>query len=108
MPFAHGSLQALRSGSGAEERLRQSLGYLEDAEAPVRAAAVRFIGVAARPFRGTNPVLLQRICGALEATLGDSDPAVRSLAHQNLLILRSPRGGQRSGWSPRPLRWQWC
>ena len=44
MPIPLCSLQLVQDRSRAEEYLNQSLPYLEDAQAPLREAAVRFIG----------------------------------------------------------------
>ncbi|KAM6100881.1 LOW QUALITY PROTEIN: ATPase family AAA domain-containing protein 2-like, partial [Pterocles gutturalis] len=60
-----------RDRSRAEEYLCQSLPYLEDAEASVREAALRFIGLAARHLRGRSEEKLEEICEGVSS--GDSE-----------------------------------
>ena len=69
------SLQLVRDRSRAEEYLERSLSYLRDAQAPVREAAVRFIGEPPPPVRlwaaWTQPPLLRWQRGA---SLGLPEP----------------------------------
>ncbi|XP_062468716.1 uncharacterized protein LOC134160589 [Pezoporus occidentalis] len=55
-------LQLERSRKRAQGYLDQSLRYLQDAQVPLQEAAVRFIGLAARPLRGKSPRKLEQIC----------------------------------------------
>ncbi|XP_030330826.1 uncharacterized protein LOC115603225 [Strigops habroptila] len=92
-----------RSRKRAEEYLDQSVPYLEDAQAPLREAAIRFIGLAARPLRGRNELKLEQICRALETLPEESDPVICSLAVQTVLILRRPPVRRTLGWRLRAL-----
>ncbi|XP_030330838.1 maestro heat-like repeat family member 5 [Strigops habroptila] len=92
-----------RSRKRAEEYLDQSVPYLEDAQAPLREAAIRFIGLAARPLRGRNELKLEQICRALETLPEESDPVICSLAIQTVLILRRPPVRRTLGWRLRAL-----
>lgn len=78
-----------RSRKRTQGYLYLSLQYLQDAQVPLQEAAVRFIGLAARPLRGKSPRKLGEICRALEPLLHGGDPGLRSLAAQTVLILRS-------------------
>ncbi|XP_064296158.1 maestro heat-like repeat family member 5 isoform X2 [Phalacrocorax carbo] len=77
--------------SRAEGYCHQSLPYLKDAQAPLREAAVRFIGLAARPLRDQSKEKLAEMCSALQSLQEDSDLSIRSLAAQTVLSLSSPR-----------------
>ncbi|KAM6387490.1 maestro heat-like repeat-containing protein family member 7 [Pluvialis apricaria] len=87
----------------AEEYMKQSLPYLKNAQPVLRVAAIRFIGLGARPLRDRNEKKLQDICNALKPLVNDADPSVESLATQTLLILGAPRRQPTSGWSLRTL-----
>ncbi|XP_074995271.1 maestro heat-like repeat-containing protein family member 7 [Calonectris borealis] len=93
--------------SRAEEYCHQSLPYLKDAQATLREAAVRFIGLAARPLRDQSREKLSEICSALQTLEKDSDPSIRSLIAQTVLLLGSPREQPRSGRTLRALCC-WC
>ncbi|KFQ20290.1 Maestro heat-like repeat-containing protein family member 7, partial [Mesitornis unicolor] len=80
--------------SRAEQYLNQSLAYLEDAQASVREAAVRFIGLAARVLRSQEKQL-SKIHSALCTLQNDSEASVRSLAAQAISILRPRRDQSR-------------
>ncbi|XP_061317839.1 maestro heat-like repeat family member 5 [Pezoporus flaviventris] len=58
-----------RSRKRAQRYLHQSLRYLQDAQVPLQEAAVRFIGLAARPLRGKSPWKLQQICRGEEGAV---------------------------------------
>ncbi|XP_061299142.1 uncharacterized protein LOC133263401 isoform X5 [Pezoporus flaviventris] len=58
-----------RSRKRAQGYLDQSLRYLQDAQVPLQEAAVRFIGLAARPLRGKSPWKLQQICRGEEGAV---------------------------------------
>ncbi|KAM6184404.1 maestro heat-like repeat-containing protein family member 7 [Sarcoramphus papa] len=83
-----GECLVVQDRSRAEEYCHQSLPHLKDAQATVREAAVRFIGLAARPLRDQSPEKLAEICRALKALEKDVEPSVSSLASQTVLILR--------------------
>ncbi|KAK2513002.1 hypothetical protein Q9233_015846 [Columba guinea] len=90
--------------SRAQELLSQSLPYLRDAQASLREAAVRFIGLAARPLRDRREEeKLAEICSALQPLETDSKSFVRSLAAQTIVILSSPREQPRSRWALQAL-----
>ncbi|KFV91611.1 Maestro heat-like repeat-containing protein family member 7, partial [Fulmarus glacialis] len=74
-----------------EEYLHQSMPYLKDAQATLREAAIRFIGLAARHSRNQSKEKLNEICRALQAMEEDSEPYICSLAAQTMLTLTSPR-----------------
>ncbi|KAM6296878.1 uncharacterized protein O3Q21_015508 [Podargus strigoides] len=78
----------------------QSLPYLKDAQATLREAAVRFIGLAARD---QSEEQLRGIIRALEPLKEDSDATVRVLAAQTISTLSSPRVQPSSGRSLRAL-----
>ncbi|KAM6188800.1 uncharacterized protein WM294_015149 [Sarcoramphus papa] len=101
------SLQLVQDRSRAEEYLKQSLPYLEDAQAPLREAAVRFIGLAVRPLRDQSEEKLAEVCHALRTLEKDSEPSIYSLAYQTILILGSPKVQQTSRRSLRALCC-WC
>ncbi|KAM6307937.1 uncharacterized protein O3Q21_012184 [Podargus strigoides] len=82
----------------------QSLPYLQDAQATLREAAVRFIGLAARD---QSEEQLRGIISALEPLDEDSDANVRVLATQTISILRARMEQPSSGRSLRALCC-WC
>ncbi|XP_033927996.1 maestro heat-like repeat-containing protein family member 7 [Melopsittacus undulatus] len=94
-----------RSRKRMQACLHHSLQYLRDAQVPLREAAVRFIGLAARPLRGESSGTLEEICRALEMLMEEADPELRSLTAQTLLILRSTPEQQNLGCSLWAL---WC
>ncbi|KAK2514661.1 hypothetical protein Q9233_014817 [Columba guinea] len=90
--------------SRAQEFLSQSLPYLRDAQASLREAAVRFIGLAARPLRDRREEeKLAEICSALQPLEQDREPSICSLAAQTIRILGNPREQPRSRWTLRAL-----
>ncbi|KFQ93902.1 Maestro heat-like repeat-containing protein family member 7, partial [Nipponia nippon] len=94
----------LQDRSRAEEYCHQSLPYLKDAQASLREAAVRFIGLAARPLRDQSKEKLSELCSALQPMERDSNASVASLAAQTIIIiLSSPRVQPRSGSTLRAL-----
>ncbi|XP_063256077.1 maestro heat-like repeat family member 5 [Prinia subflava] len=73
--------------SRAAEHLRRVLPYLENAQEPLRAAAIRFLGVAGRSLRRQRE-LLQLIYKALEDMADNINPAISSLAIETFYILQ--------------------
>ncbi|XP_075028769.1 maestro heat-like repeat-containing protein family member 7 [Calonectris borealis] len=74
-----------------EKYLHQSMPYLKDAQASLREAAIKFIGLAARHSRNQSKEELSEICRALQAMEEDSEASICSLAAQTVLILTSSR-----------------
>ncbi|CAN8179862.1 unnamed protein product [Coccothraustes coccothraustes] len=74
--------------SRAAEHLRGSLPYLQSPQEPLRAAAIRFMGMAGRHLRGKKEEL-QLICKALEHLTEDINSAVSDAALQTLYVLQS-------------------
>ncbi|CAM9147440.1 unnamed protein product, partial [Bubo scandiacus] len=91
--------------NSADEYLLQSLLYVENPQASVREAAVRFIGLAARRWRILRLEKLWEICHTLQSLENDAEHSIRSLAAQTVLILTALKQKPRSGWSLRSL---WC
>ncbi|XP_074710207.1 uncharacterized protein LOC141936800 isoform X1 [Strix uralensis] len=92
--------------NSADEYLLQSLLYVENPQASVREAAVRFIGLAARRRRILRLEKLWEICqSALQSLENDAEHSIRCLAAQTVLILTALKQKPRSGWSLRSL---WC
>ncbi|KAK2521115.1 hypothetical protein Q9233_011105 [Columba guinea] len=88
----------------AQEFLIQSLSYLKDAQASLREAAVRFIGLAARHLRNPSKKKLAEICSALQTLAEDREPSIRSLVAQTvIIILSSSREQPRPRWTLRAL-----
>ncbi|XP_064901348.1 uncharacterized protein LOC135577248 [Columba livia] len=88
----------------AQEFLIQSLSYLKDAQASLREAAVRFIGLAARHLRNPSKKKLAEICSALQTLAEDHEPSIRSLVAQTvIIILSSSREQPRPRWTLRAL-----
>ncbi|XP_074454477.1 uncharacterized protein LOC141747704 [Larus michahellis] len=92
----------VRDRRRAEEYMEQSLPYLNNAQAILREAAVRFIGITARHLGNRNEKL-QDICDALQPLVNDAEPSVRSLASQTLMTLGTRRKQPTSWWSLRTL-----
>ncbi|XP_027487232.1 uncharacterized protein LOC113940306 isoform X1 [Corapipo altera] len=84
-----------KSGSRAEAFIHQSLPYLQDPQANVRLAAVRFIGLITRRLREQTTDSQADILSALQPLEKDWDISVSSLAVQTTSILRSPCVQQR-------------
>ncbi|KAM9630231.1 maestro heat-like repeat-containing protein family member 7 isoform 3-T4 [Morphnus guianensis] len=74
--------------SRVDEYLQQSLLYLESPQASMRAAAIRFLGLAGRHVMHQQ-VKLQVIYEALQSTTKDVSLSVSSLATQTLFLLRA-------------------
>ncbi|KAM9239547.1 maestro heat-like repeat-containing protein family member 7 isoform 2-T5 [Leptosomus discolor] len=94
-----GECLLVQKRSRAEEYLNRSLPYLQDAQAALREAAVRFIGLAARHLRDQSKEKRAEICSALKPLEEDVEPSVCSLALQTVLIVSSPRKQPASGWT---------
>ncbi|KFZ56209.1 Maestro heat-like repeat-containing protein family member 7, partial [Antrostomus carolinensis] len=85
----------------AEEK---NLPYLKHAQVTLQEAAIRFIGLAARPLREQNREKLSEIISALIKSMDkDSELFICSLVVQTIYVLKSPRVQQRSGWTLRVL-----
>ncbi|XP_052649528.1 uncharacterized protein LOC128144586 isoform X1 [Harpia harpyja] len=82
------SLQLAEYSSRVDEYLQQSLLYLESPQASMRAAAIRFLGLAGRHVMHQQ-VKLQVIYKALQSTTKDVSLSVSSLATQTLFLLRA-------------------
>ncbi|CAN0036084.1 unnamed protein product [Bubo scandiacus] len=94
--------------SRVDKYLCQSLPYLEDTQATLREAAIRFIGLAARHLRNASKKKLWEICDALQPLERDAELSVSSLAAQTILILTSIEQKPRSRWSLQSLCWWPC
>ncbi|XP_027758949.1 maestro heat-like repeat-containing protein family member 2A [Empidonax traillii] len=79
-----------KSRSRAEDFIHQSLPYLQDPQANVRLAAVRFIGLLTRHLRDEAMESQAEILSALQPLETDWDISVSSLAAQTTVFLRSP------------------
>uniref|UniRef100_A0A8C0U4A2 Maestro heat-like repeat-containing protein family member 7 n=1 Tax=Cyanistes caeruleus TaxID=156563 RepID=A0A8C0U4A2_CYACU len=108
--------------SRAAEYLHQALPYLQNPQEPLRAAAIRFMGIAGRLLRGQKKEL-QLIYKSLENMVDDSSPAIGNLAVQTQYIVQAIerarysifenlQGQLRRAWRTRPrllgLRWLRC
>ncbi|XP_064593937.1 uncharacterized protein LOC135460894 [Zonotrichia leucophrys gambelii] len=82
------SLQLAEDRSRAAEHLRRALPYVQSPQEPLRAAAIRFMGMAARHLRGKKEEL-RLICTALEHLTEDTSSAVSDLARQTLYVLQA-------------------
>ncbi|CAM9454978.1 unnamed protein product [Bubo scandiacus] len=91
--------------SRVEEYLCQSLPYLEDTQASMREAAVRFIGLGVRHPRNISKKKMREICNALQPLVEDTELSVRSLAAETIFVLS--RKMQTSRWSLKSLC-RWC
>ncbi|KAM9211674.1 maestro heat-like repeat-containing protein family member 7 [Leptosomus discolor] len=85
--------------SKVEEYVQQSLTYLEAAQATLREAAVRFIGLAARHRRRLSRETLLDVCNALQPLGRDASLSVRSLASETVFVLTPLKKQKASGWS---------
>ncbi|XP_064594294.1 uncharacterized protein LOC135461219 [Zonotrichia leucophrys gambelii] len=83
--------------SRAAEQLRQALRYLRSPQESLRAAAIRFMGMAGRHLRGQQQEL-QLICTALEEMACDSSPAIRNLSAEAGFVLRAVQRAPYSTW----------
>ncbi|XP_017943808.3 maestro heat-like repeat family member 5 [Manacus vitellinus] len=95
------------SRSRAEDFIHQSLPYLQDPQANVRLAAVRFIGLITRRLREQTTESQADILSALQPLEKDWDISVSSLAARTTSILRSPFVQQRPRGLLRALRCCW-
>ncbi|XP_029817948.1 maestro heat-like repeat family member 5 [Manacus vitellinus] len=95
------------SRSRAEDFIHQSLPYLQDPQANVRLAAVRFIGLITRRLREQTTDSQADILSALQPLERDWDISVSSLAARTASILRSPFVQQRPRGLLRALRCCW-
>ncbi|XP_064531654.1 uncharacterized protein LOC135424391 isoform X2 [Pseudopipra pipra] len=95
------------SRSRAEDFIHQSLPYLQDPQANVRLAAVRFIGLITRRLREQTTDSQADILSALQPLEKDWDISVSSLAARTTSILRSPCVQQRPRGLLRALRCCW-
>ncbi|XP_039239997.1 maestro heat-like repeat family member 5 [Pipra filicauda] len=95
------------SRSRAEDFIHQSLPYLQDPQANVRLAAVRFIGLITRRLREQTTESQADILSALQPLEKDWDISVSSLAARTTSILRSPCVQQRPRGLLRALRCCW-
>ncbi|XP_051630752.1 uncharacterized protein LOC127464454 [Manacus candei] len=95
------------SRSRAEDFIHQSLPYLQDPQANVRLAAVRFIGLITRRLREQTTESQADILSALQPLERDWDISVSSLAARTASILRSPFVQQRPRGLLRALRCCW-
>ncbi|XP_035164633.1 uncharacterized protein LOC118155461 [Oxyura jamaicensis] len=86
-----------------EEYLQHSLLYLQHIQAPLREAAVRFIGLAAQHCKDQSEKNIQKICSALQPMQYDEELRVVSLATQTVFIL-----GSRAQPASRWRRWALC
>ncbi|CAM9147150.1 unnamed protein product, partial [Bubo scandiacus] len=91
--------------SRVEEYLCQSLPYLEDTQASMREAAVRFIGLGVKHPRNISKKRMREICNALQPLVEDTELSVRSLAAETIFVLS--RKMQTSRWSLKSLC-RWC
>ncbi|XP_064495733.1 uncharacterized protein LOC135404932 [Pseudopipra pipra] len=96
-----------KSRSRAEDFIHQSLPYLQDPQANVRLAAVRFIGLITRRLREQTTESQADILSALQPLENDWDISVSSLAARTTSILRSPCVQQRPRGLLRALRCCW-
>ncbi|XP_027578200.2 uncharacterized protein LOC113988618 [Pipra filicauda] len=96
-----------KSRSRAEDFIHQSLPYLQDPQANVRLAAVRFIGLITRRLREQTTDSQADILSALQPLENDWDISVSSLAARTTSILRSPCVQQRPRGLLRALRCCW-
>ncbi|XP_031950640.1 uncharacterized protein LOC116437155 [Corvus moneduloides] len=97
-----------KDSSRAEQFVWDSQRYLWSPQAPMREAALRFIGLAARHLTEQSEDTVAEVLWELDRLqTGDKDPAICSLAAQTSLVLKSPRKQRRSGFSLRALCC-WC
>ncbi|XP_075766290.1 maestro heat-like repeat-containing protein family member 7 isoform X3 [Pelodiscus sinensis] len=85
----------------ADSFLCQTLPFLEHPQAPVREAAIRFLGLSARQLHHRSRDKLDAICKVLKGLGQDSNSRVRCLAAQTCLILEAVKDQPPSGCSLR-------
>ncbi|XP_032296973.1 maestro heat-like repeat-containing protein family member 7 isoform X5 [Coturnix japonica] len=97
-----------KRGRVLEQYLKQTVLHLLSPQAPVREAAVRFLGMMGRKLRNENPQVALDIREALQGARDDSEPAVRCLVQQTLLTFTAledaPPGGTGGGAVSRWMR----
>ncbi|XP_039926200.1 maestro heat-like repeat-containing protein family member 6 isoform X2 [Hirundo rustica] len=96
MPMKFGKCLLQENRSRAAELLLQALPYLESPQEPLREAAIRFIGMAARYLKG-QPGELHVLSQALEAMSKDDSPSstnleIQAIFGQRCAELRSSAG----------------
>ncbi|XP_074833345.1 maestro heat-like repeat-containing protein family member 7 [Carettochelys insculpta] len=85
----------------ADNFLCQTLPFLENPQAPVREAAVRFLGLTARQLDPRSRDKLDAVCNVLKGLAQDSRSSVRCLATQTILILDTYKNQPAAGCSLR-------
>ncbi|CAM5122854.1 unnamed protein product [Natator depressus] len=73
----------------AETFLCQAMAFVENPQAPIREAAIRFLGLTARQLDQQSQEKLEAICNVLKGLQQDSKSSVRCLALQTMLILNA-------------------
>ncbi|CAM2095293.1 unnamed protein product [Caretta caretta] len=73
----------------AETFLCQAMAFVENPQAPIREAAIRFLGLTARQLDQQSQEKLDAICKVLKGFQQDSKSSVRCLALQTMLILKA-------------------
>ncbi|CAM4671238.1 unnamed protein product [Lepidochelys olivacea] len=73
----------------AETFLCQTMAFVENPQAPIREAAIRFLGLTARQLDQQSQEKLEAICNVLKGFQQDSKSSVRCLALQTMLILKA-------------------
>ncbi|CAM4620526.1 unnamed protein product [Lepidochelys kempii] len=73
----------------AETFLCQAMAFVENPQAPIREAAIRFLGLTARQLDQQSQEKLEAICNVLKGFQQDSKSSVRCLALQTMLILKA-------------------
>ncbi|CAM4671182.1 unnamed protein product [Lepidochelys olivacea] len=73
----------------AETFLCQTMAFVENLQAPIREAAIRFLGLTARQLDQQSQEKLEAICNVLKGFQQDSKSSVRCLALQTMLILNA-------------------
>ncbi|XP_053824418.1 uncharacterized protein LOC128802193 isoform X2 [Vidua chalybeata] len=97
-----------KDSSRADQFVRDGKPYLLNPQAPIREAALRFIGLAARHLtEQSEDTLTAVLLGLRTMKAGERDPSIRSLADQTSLILKALKDRQKSGFSLRTLC-RWC
>ncbi|CAM4688223.1 unnamed protein product [Lepidochelys olivacea] len=73
----------------AETFLCQAMAFVENPQAPIREAAIRFLGLTARQLDQQSQEKLEAICNVLKGLQQDSKSSVRCLALQTTIILNA-------------------
>ncbi|CAM5172965.1 unnamed protein product [Eretmochelys imbricata] len=87
----------------AETFLCQAMAFVENPQAPIREAAIRFLGLTARQLDQQSQEKLEAICNVLKGLQQDSKSSVRCLALQTILILKACKKHRRARASLRTL-----